>query len=1096
MKCANSGKNNKYLKRSWIAVASATLAMTGSAYAQEQTLLLRDPAISASHIAFIYAGDVWLAGLDGSNPQRLTSQPADEFNPVFSPDGSMIAFTANFDGNRDVYVIPVSGGQPQRLTWHPGDDIVLDWSPDGSAVAFASAREFNRGRSRQLYHVSLDGGLPQKQMEARIYRGQYDASGHRFAYHPFPPANDSLYSGWFGWRGHRGGRTPSILIMDLQADTTTSIPGDRVNDLEPMWLGEHLYFLSDREDKTLNLFRFDPSSGEISKASDEKTWDIRAADAYGNLVIYEAGGRLKTLDTASGEVSELPISISPDLSQRRPQMKDASTTIESFNLSPTGQRVAITARGEVFTVPVGDGSARNLTMSDGKREYTALWSPDGSRVAYVDASTLAQELVIEDQTGFGQARRFPLGEAFHQLLEWGGDGSRIIYSNHKLEVRAINTSNGERTLISTGTRMEAVQVDTSPDGRWLAYTEEGLNFYRTLNFYDFASNRSYPVLDGLADVSFPAFSRDGKYLYFAASTNSGPMQSMIDMSTFEKPYRAAIYFAVLAADGESPLNPKPGNEPAASDQPATEEATRIDIKGLNSRIGALPVPETNYSQLALASNGDLFFLRKPQPGTSSAPPGQPAEAENALMRFSFADRKATEVMAGITALAISANGEHLIVRKSPSEFLTADIAAVITPKPLDLSSMQMFIDPRTEWRQIFDEAWLMEQQYFYDPNMHGIDWQAIYDRYSPLVDHVGQREDLNTLLREMLGEMHVGHQFVYGGDTHYKETGADIGLLGADLAMENGHTRIKRIYTGENWNPFIEAPLATPGLDVREGDYILSVNGDPVGAGENIWQLLQGTTGKQTALQVAASPDGSNARTVTVKPVAAENQLRLWAWVEDNRRAVAEATDGRVGYIYVPDTTVNGFTFFNRMFHAQIDKDALIIDDRSNDGGLVANHIVDALDQTYLSGWKSFAGSTYITPTGALYGPKVMLIDQDSQSGGDYLPYAFKMHGIGPLIGTRTWGGLIGVAVNPPLIDGGLALVPYERFFDAEGNWSIENEGVAPDIRVELDPIATNKGRDTQLERAIGEIKRMLKDNPPVIRNAPVPPPYPTEPGE
>lgn len=1084
------------MKRVIFAAACCAGVLSGAsqAHAQEQTLLLRDPAISASNIAFVYAGDIWIADRNGANPRQLTADPAEETNPVFSPDGSMIAFSANYDENRDVYILPIGGGQPKRLTWHPGEDNVLDWAPDGQAVYFSSAREFNRGRSGQIYRVSLSGGLPEKQMEARVYRGEFDQSGRLFAYNPGAPAYDGLYNGFFGWRIHRGGRTPSIVIMDIKANTATNIPGEGVNDLEPMWIGDQVYFLSDRDNRSLNLYHYDPQAGSVTKISDEPVWDIRAASAYGNTIIYEAGGRLKTLDVSTGTATELPIAISPALPQARPQMKDASTTIQSFAISPTGKRVAVTARGEVFTVPVDEGSTRNLTMTDGAREYTALWSPDGGRVAYIDASKEAQELVVEDQTGLGQKRRFPLGEAFNQLLKWGGNGSRIIYANNRLELRAIDANTGERTLINTSPRLTRVEVDMSPDGRWLAYTEGKPNFFNVLRLYDFATGRSYPVLNDLADATSPAFSKDGKYLFFAASTNSGPSQAALDMSTLEKPYRAAIYVVTLAADGVSPLKSKSGDEPTSAEAPAAAGPTRIDIAGLDSRIEALPISERNYSDLSVAQNGDLYFIRKPQPGASNSPiPGGDA-AENALMRFSFATKKEEQVAPGITSASMSADGSHLVIQ-SLSGLMVDDTRNPAAPKPLNVSGMKVLIDPRKEWRQIFDEAWLMEKKYFYDPNMHGIDWDGIYARYSPLVSHVGRREDLNTLLREMLGEMHVGHQFVYGGDG-YKGTTTGTGLLGADLATEHGRTRIKRIYTGETWNPFLHGPLAAPGLNVREGDYILAVNGNTVGSSDNIWQLLQGTATKQTSLLVASNANGSDSRTITIEPVAAENQLRVAGWVEDNRRTVDTATNGRVGYVYVPDTGDGGFASFNRMYYAQVDKDALVIDDRSNDGGRAGNYIVDTLSQTYLSGWKSYAGGTFNTPGGALFGPKVMLIDQDAQSGGDFLAYAFKQRNVGPLVGTDTWGGLIAVSINPTLIDGGIATVPYLRFFDADGNWTVENQGVSPTIRVELDPVAVNNGRDTQLQAAIGEVERLLATSPPARSNSPIPPPYPTELGK
>ena len=1083
------------VKRSILAVAGVAAVLLGAG-AQAQTLLLRNPALSASNIAFVYAGDIWVADRNGANPRQLTSDGADGSNPAFSPDGSMIAFSARHNENKDVYVVSVTGGQPKRLTWHPGDDNVLDWSPDGSAVYFASARELNRGRSAQLYRVSIKGGLPQKQMETRVYRGRFDAIGRRFAYNDISPAYDALYGGYFGWRGYRGGRTPSITIMDMKAKTTIKIPGEGVNDLEPTWVGDQVYFLSDRDQGILNLFHFNPSSGAVTKVSSETLWDIRAASAYKDVIIFEVGGRLKTLDTANGAIAELPISINPELPQTRPQLKDASTAIQSFDLSPTGKRAVITARGEVFTVPIEDGSTRNLTMTEGSaREYTALWSPDGSRIAYVDASKAEQQLVIVDQAGLEQTKRFALGEAFNQLLNWGGDGSRIIYASQRLELCAIDTSTGERTVISASPRRHFAQVDTSPDGRWLAYTEGRLNSFSALRLYDFIVKRSYPILDDLADVTSPAFSKDGRYLYFAASTNSGPAKSGLDMSAMEKPYRAALYVALLTADGESPLRPKSGDEEAtAPDVAAKPRPARVDIEGLNRRIEALPVAERNYGGLAVARNGDLYFLLRPQPGDSSGSQAGADLTEHALMRFNLATKKDEQVLSGVTTAKMSADGWHLIVEVPDGGLKTLDVRNPAAAKPLNVSTLKVFIDPRKEWRQMFDEAWLMEKEWFYDPNLHGLDWQAIHDRYSPLVTHLGRREDLNTLLREMLGETQVGHQFVYGGDSP-KEPSANVGLLGADLALENGHTRIKRIYTGENWNPHFQAPLAAVGLNIREGDYILAVNGRALSPDDNIWEYLQGAATKQTALRIASSPGGHDARMITVEPVANENDLRLAAWIEDHRRTVDKETNGRVGYVYVPNTGPGGFAAFNRMFYAQIDKDALIIDERSNDGGSAANYIVDALSQTPLSGWKGSVGVTFNTPGGAMFGPKVMLIDQDAQSGGDFLAYAFKQRKIGPEIGTRTWGGLIGVSGNPTLIDGGLALVPWYRFFDADGRWTVEGVGVSPDIRVELDPLATNNGRDTQLQAAIAEIKRMLAAGPPTRGISPQPPPYPTKVG-
>lgn len=1088
--------NMKVIGATVIAVASTIMA----ADAQEQTLLLRDPAISSTNIAFVYAGDLWVADRNGANPRRLTSSPVDESNPVFSPDGAMIAYTANYEDNEDVYVIATAGGQPKRLTWRSGDDIAIDWAPDGSAVAFSSQRETNHGRSAQLYHVSIDGGLPEKQMAARIFRGSYDATASRFAYIVHGPAYNGLYGGTSGWRGYRGGASPSVMIMDMEAQSVIEVEGDRTNDIEPMWIGDDVFFISDRDDKVLNIFRYDAATGQVEKVSNETVWDIRAADAHDDTIIYEAGGRLKTLDPGTGDVSEIRISIRPDLPQLRPQWKDASKTIERFDLSPTGKRLALTARGDIYTVPTDEGSTRNLTKTDGAREYTALWSPDGERIAYVDASAAQQVLVIADQTGRGDEQRFTLGGDFYSLLAWGGEGQRIAYTNNKLELFAIDVGNGRIARISAGKHRDQVQADFSPDGRWLAYTQEQSNFNSMLKLHDFVNGRSYDVSDNLADATSPAFSPDGKYLYFAASTNSGPGQVFLDMSTQEQPYRAAIYAAVLANDGVSPVKPDAGDEGEPEDEKKDEEkeddkpaATRIDIAGLSNRIVALPVAERNYSHLSVAKDGALFYIQNVQPGAANTPPGKDAEEENELVRFKFDDKEAETVMAGVTAAAISAGGEHIVIQKTDGSILTAKLGDKLEPEPVKLGDVKAMVDPMKEWAQIFDEAWRMERAFFYDPNMHGLDWQAIYDRYKPLVAHVGRREDLTALIVEMIAEMQVGHNRSGGGDIH-QESSANVGLLGADLELANGRTRIAKIYNGENWNPFLNAPLAAPGLNVSEGDYILAVNGQAIGADDNIFEFLQGTAGKQVTLRISTDPRGRGARDIVVEPISNENQLRLWSWVEGNRRAVDAATDGRVGYVYLPNTAGAGYTFFNRMFFPQANKDAMIIDERSNGGGQAANYITDVLSRTYLSGWKDFAGEEFQTPGGAMYGPKVMLIDQDAGSGGDFLPYSFRTMNIGPLIGTRTWGGLIGISANPQLMDGGFLTVPYFRFYDVNHRWTVENEGVAPDITSKLDPIAANQGRDTQLERAIQEVERLMQTNPsPVPRSAP---PYPTRVGE
>ena len=1076
-------------------IALLVLMLAGAALS-EPTALLRQPSVSADHVAFVYAGDLWVSERDGSNPRRLTSSPAEENNPHFSPDGSLIAYAANYDGNTSIHVIGVEGGQPRRLTWHPANDIPVGWSADGSAVAFASSRETDHGRSAQLYHVPIEGGAPVRQMAARFFRGQWDEQGRRLAYIDFGPAYNGLYGGTAGWKGYRGGTTPSIRIFDTQAESVLAIEGERVNDLNPLWLDDQVYFLSDREDKRFNLFRFDPETERLEQLTDKALWDIRWASGHDRHIVYEAGGRLHEFDLDSSQTRMLEISINPDLPQLRSEFRNVRGNIQAARLSPNGKRALITARGEVFSVPVKDGSTRNLSNTEGVREYTALWSPAGDRVAWIVETLHGQYLKIVDQTGIGESQRWTLGTDFFQLQAWDADNDRIFYTDNRLRLHMIDLESGQTREVGRNTRQGGFDLAVSPDGRWLAHTLRQPNYFRDLVIYDLDNHRSHNVTDGMADVASPAFSPDGQYLYFAASTNSGPLQFGLDMSSQERPYRAGLYALVLAADGDSPLEPRTGDEEAAEDDNGNndgdndEVVTRIDFEGLLARKVALPVAKGNYGNLQVSADGNLYYIHRAQAGALVEQPGESMSKHHDLVRFDLEKREAENVLSGLQNFDMAAAGKHLLIQRDGGVLAVAEINADIRPENVDLGDLQMRIDPRAEWSQIFDEGWRMQRDFFYAENLHGLDWEAIYDQYLPLLDHVGRREDLNELMVEMIAELHAGHNRVGGGDV-YRPNGPGVGLLGANFKISNGRWQIARIYTGEAWNPFLRGPLAQPGNEAREGEYILAINGRELEADDNLFERLLNTVDEQVTLRVGPRTDGRDSRDIVIEPVGSENQLRLWGWIEDNRRAVDEATDGRVGYIYLPNTAGPGYTFFNRMFHAQLDREALIIDERSNGGGQAANYIVEVLSRRHLSNWVYRDGLMSATPMGALHGPKIMLIDQDAGSGGDYLPYAFRELGIGKLMGTRTWGGLIGIFANPLLIDNGVMTVPHFRFVDVDNNWSIENEGVAPDIHVELDPLATNAGRDTQLEAAIAEILDQLEDYSDDIPREP--PPLPTE---
>ncbi|OBP16344.1 peptidase S41 [Rheinheimera sp. SA_1] len=1076
----------------------AGLVAGQAAAAAQGTGLLRQPDITAAQLVFVYGGDLWLSDRNGQNPRQLTSHPAAEFAPKFSPDGKWIAFSASYDNNTDVYVMPVTGGAAKRLTWHPGTDTVNGWSADGKKVLFASNREIANSRSNQLFEVAVSGGYEQKVMQAVAFEGRWSSDGSKLAYRP----NNQAYSGTSGWRLHRGGSTPPVWILDVKNQQLEKIPHPNANDTSPFWLNNEVYFLSDRDNTAVNLFKY--HNKEVTQLTKNTDWDLRSAAGFGDTVVYEAGGYLYQFNAETGQSQQVAIELQTMSAQKRPQWKDASNTLTSAQLSATGKRVVVSARGEIFTVPLKDGTVRNLSQSSGVREFDGIWSADGQQLAYISDQGNQHQLVItaqdgQSKTGSAKSTTYPLGKTgYFNLLAWSPDGQKLVYQDNHLNLYSFDLKTKKQQKIATSKRRDQFQLSFSADSRYLAYTLAEANYFSQLYLHDFNAGKSSRITDGLSHASDPAFG-DG-YLYFTASVNTGPSQVGLDLSTQERPLRYGIYAAVLSATGKSPLLTETGDESVAGkkddekagddkdkadgkdDKKAVVKPVQIDVAGLQHRIVPLPLPEKNYGQLKVAADGALWFLERTQPGASNEGPAAD-EANNAqLHRFDFKERKAAMIKDGLADYKFSADGKKLLTMAAPASLSHGAAEAKTELKAIDLSGLKTYVDPAQEWQQIFNDAWRMQRDYFYDANLHGIDWQAVYDKYQPLLKFVQRREDLNEVLVEMIAELQVGHNRIGGGDVH-QETPSKVGLLGADFVIRDGKYQLKTVLAGDRWNPFLKAPLATPGNSAKAGDFVLAINGEPLDASQNIYQLLDNTQGKQLQLTIADNAAGTNSRQIRVEPIANENELRLWHWVENNRQQVEKASNGKIAYVFLPNTGGGGFYFFNRMFFAQVDKQALIIDERKNGGGQAANYITDILSRPFLSGWKDRDGMIFTTPGGAIYGPKTMLIDQDAGSGGDFLPWAFKRLQLGKTIGTRTWGGLIGISANPNMIDGGFHVVPFFRFYTPDGEWRVENEGVAPDIELELDPIAVNQGRDVQLERAIAETLQQLQSKPVQVPN-------------
>lgn len=1073
--------------------------LSAPVYAQG-TRLLRHPTVSRDSIAFEYGGDLWVVSRNGGQARRVTSTQGVELDPYFSPDGSQIAYTSTIAGNTDVYVVPTAGGDPKRLTFHPTLDRVRGWTPDGRRVVFASTRTSAPQQAYwRLWTISIDGGLPEPLPMPRAFSVAYSPDGKKLAYEEITTAFVPPWYELSQWRHYRGGRTRPVRLLNLADNSVEKLPWNNSNDTLPMWIGNTIYFLSDRN-HTTNLYAYNTGTKQVTQLTRHDDFDVMTASAGAEAIVYEQAGYIHLVDAASGKARRLNIEVTGDFPWARPQFKKVVSMIRNSSLSPTGIRAVFEARGEIFTVPTEKGDYRNLTQSSGVHDRSPAWSPDGSQLAWLSDASGEYQLMIGDPLGVTPARTIPLpSTAFYSAPAWSPDGSQLLLQDNHRNLWLVELATGKAAKIDTDNYPDpfrSFDATWAPDSKWIAYSKNLPSHLRAIFVYSLAEKKSYQVTDGLADSISPAFDVNGKYLYFMASTNYGPSTGWLEMSSIDRPVRRAIYLVVLSATEPSPLLPETGDEPPApprEQQPAPTPPpqppaprtvnVRIDPNGIGQRILAINVPVGDYANLVAGAAGSFYYTEPIVPGGATG---------FRLRRYELRTRTAAPFLEGIRAYSVSADKKKLLYQMAAGGGASWGVVSTERPAkvgdgPINVAQLETRVDPRAEWEQIYRETWRVQREYFYDPQFHGADWNAIYEKYRPLLAFVRHRADLSYLIATVGGELAVGHSYLTGPGDVPSEDPVTVGLLGADFAIENGRYRIKKIYSGENWNPDLRAPLSAPGIQVAEGDYVLEVNGRALTPPTNFYSLFEGTANRQTLIRINKTPSTEGSKVVTVVPVANEDGLRTRAWIEDNRRLVEKLSNGRLAYVWLPNTTGPGYVAFTRYYYSQQDKEGAVIDERYNQGGQIADYIVNELDRKLLGYFAQRDGEPTTSPIAGIYGPKVMIINESAGSGGDALPYYFRLRKIGPLIGTRTWGALVGTLGVPATIDGGGITAPTLAFYDLSGRWAVENEGVAPDIEVEYTPAEVLKGRDPQLERAVQEAMKLLEQNP--VKRVPRPAP-------
>lgn len=1047
----------------------------------EEARLLRFPATNGNDIVFSYAGDLYKVSARGGEAKRLTSHVGYEMFPRFSPDGKTIAFTGQYDGNTEVYTIPADGGEPLRVTYtatNQRDDvgdrmgpnnIVTAWTADGKKIVYRN--RISSGFNGKLYTVAKEGGLSEVIPLPEGGFCSFSPDGKRLAY-------NRVMREFRTWKYYQGGMADDVWIYDAGKKTVENITNNRAQDIFPMWVGNEIYFISDR-DRTMNLFVYDTKTKTTSKVTDFTEYDIKFPSTNGKLIVFENAGYIYRFDPATKKAEKVSVTLSSDHVYARNEIKDGGRYMRSASLSPDGKRVVVTARGEVFNLPVEKGVTKNIVRTPGAHERSATWSPDGKHIAYISDATGETELYMQPAEGGQAVQLTKNNDTYIRDFEWSPDSKSIVYTDRKNRINLLNVETKQVTEVLRDPKKEPYDVTFSPDSKWLAYTRMADNEYDIIYLYRIADKKEIQVTDRWYDSGSPTFSTDGKYLVFSSMRDFNPTYGSKEWNHVYG-YSNGVYLALLTQDTPSPFltkddgskaEPKKveikveeGKKKETDEKKKPEGVTvKVDEDGLSERIVKLPLPQGYHG--SFYSDGQKVYYSR----------------NNSTYVYDLNKQKEETVAEG-ARMWVEPGGKKAGFFKNRQVFVKDIPSGRIDLKdPVNFSDMKITIDYAKEWAQIYDEAWRAFRDGFYLENMHGVDWKAMKQKYAVLLPYVKNRQDLTYLIGEMIGELNCGHAYVNTGEMDRPKR-IKTGLLGAEISRDkSGFFRLEKILPGESWSPSLRSPLTEPGIKAQVGDFIVAIDGVPTNTVNDLFALLVGKADVPTELSLNSKAQLNGARKVVIRPLEEEHSLYHYQWVKNNIAKVDKASGGKIGYIYIPDMGVEGLNEFAKYFYPQLDKEGLIIDDRANGGGNVSPMILERLArEPYRMTMRRGSTHNGTVPNAVQVGPKVCLINKYSASDGDLFPWGFRALKLGKLIGTRTWGGIVGITASLPFIDGTDVRVPFFTSYDMNGNWMVENEGVEPDILIDNDPVKEWNGEDEQLNRAIEEVMKELKNRKPL----------------